>query len=87
MSAKVRECGSAKVKRYEGTKVRGYESTRVRRYGGMLLGVLAVLVFGVEAAEAQSLPGAPLALAHGVERGALPRSADRRGGALHRGVA
>ena len=67
-SAKVRECGSAKVMKYE--------STGVRKCVGMFFGVLAVLVFGVADAEAQSMPGAPLALAHGVERDGAARYRD-----------
>lgn len=59
---------SAKVKRYEGTKV--------RRYVGMMMGILAALVFIAADSGAQSLPGAPLALSHGVERDGAARYRD-----------
>lgn len=57
-------------------KVMKHESTRARKYGGMILGVLMALAFGRVDAGAQSLPGAPLAVAHGVERDGAARYRD-----------
>ncbi len=64
----MRAAGSAKVMKYE--------RTRVRRYVGVIVALAAAVVCGAMDAGAQSLPGAPLAVAHGVERDGAARYRD-----------
>ena len=56
-----------------------YDGTKVRKHGTAfrsMLGLLCALVLVAAQAGAQTLPGAPLALAHGVERDGAARYRD-----------